>query len=376
LIRVAEASWVHAPRPDPGQRRRARLVRRRRRLAIAGVVALVGVGAAALAASGGGGGGSAGGTASDRTAGAEGQGFRTKLVVRTVASLPAAISGEAVAASGNRVLIAGGLDASSQSVDGVFMLDPATGRLQSSGHLDQPLHDAAAAPLGGSTLVIGGGNAASTSAVERLHAGGAGVIAHLPTPRSDLAAASAAGRVWAIGGYDGQVLAQDVLATRDGRSFSTAARLPVPVRYPAVATLANTIYLFGGETSAGSSTDAIQSIDAATGRARVIGRLRQALDHASAVAIGGRVYVLGGSVGSGATDAVLSFDPARGAVAPAGHLPTPITNAAAAVVGGSGYLVGGIGSNGAALRSVIAISRKRVPVSPTRPPTAPSAKPS
>ncbi|HEX3669385.1 MAG TPA: PQQ-binding-like beta-propeller repeat protein, partial [Acidimicrobiia bacterium] len=189
-------------------------------------------------------------------------------------------------------------------------------------------------------------------------------------------ATSAAGRVWVIGGYDGSSLATDVLTTRDGRSFSTAARLPVPVRYPAVTTVGGTIYVFGGETTAGHPTNAIQSIDAVTGRARVIGHLHQALAHASAVAIGSRVYILGGTSRSGPTAAIVAFDPRRGSVTRAGQLPAPVTNAAAAVIGGNGYLVGGIGSSGAAVRSVIALQPRRVHATahPQRPAPTPAAE--
>ena len=186
MILLGDGAGVSASRPDPGQRRHARLVRRRRRVAIACLVALVGAGAAALASSGTGERGSAGSPAGGRsTAGRPAA--RTKLVAKTVSSLPAAISGEAVTATagGGRVLIVGGLDASSQSVDGVFSLDPQSGRVRPAGQLGQPLHDAAAATLGGSTLVIGGGDAVSTDAVERLGGGAATVVAHLPAARSD-----------------------------------------------------------------------------------------------------------------------------------------------------------------------------------------------
>ena len=348
-------------------------MRRRRRVAIACLAALVGAGAAAIASSGSsddgaGRSGASGQTATGRPA------VRTKLVASTTAKLPAAISGEAVAAGGGRVLIVGGLDASNQSVDGVFSLDPASGHVRLVGQLGQPLHDAAAASLRGSTLVMGGGDAASTDAVERLDSGGAAVVSHLPTARSDLVAARAGGRVWAIGGYDGQTLAPDALATSDGRRFTAAARLPVPVRYPAVATAAGTIYLFGGETASGRPTGAIQSIDASTGRARVIGHLDRPLAHASAIALHGRIYVLGGTAGGRATDAIVAFDPGRRRISAAGRLPTPVTNAAAVALGGRGYLVGGLGQAGAPLSSVIGLRLRNVRVpAPRRPPPASSS---
>ena len=209
--------------------------------------------------------------------------------------------------------------------------------------------------------VIGGGSAASTDAVQTLgRSGGGSLVGHLPTPRSDLVAAAVGGRVYAMGGYDGTRLSPTVLASRDGRSFSVAARLKVPVRYPAVAAAGGTIYLFGGETSSGQATDAIQAIDASTGRARVLGRLPSPLAHASAVTLGGKPYVLGGTARGTPSDRILTFDPASRRTTPAGRLPEPVTNAAAASIGGRGYLIGGLGPGGAPLRSVVAI--ERIPV--------------
>ncbi len=83
-----------------------------------------------------------------------------------------------------------------------------------------------------------------------------------------------------------------MLGTADGRRFSTVARLPVPVRYPAVAGSGHTIYVFGGETATGKPTDAIQAVDVADGHARVAGHLPAPLDHAAALTLGGRITSL------------------------------------------------------------------------------------
>jgi outer membrane protein assembly factor BamB len=215
--------------------------------------------------------------------------------------------------------------------------------------------------LGGSVLVFGGGATTGTDAVQSLSAGqDARLIGHLPTPRSDLVAVSMGDRAYVLGGYDGQAPSAAVLQTSDGRRFTSIAQLPVPVRYPAVAAVGQAIYLFGGETAGGTPTDAIQRVDVSNGDARVIGRLPNPLDHASAVAPGGHIYVLGGDAGGAASARILAFDPSQGTAAVAGRLPTPVSNAAAATLGAKGYLVGGIGAGGAPLRSVIRVSVKSV----------------
>jgi hypothetical protein len=281
-----------------------------------------------------------------------------KLVAkRAPRPLPAPISGESVAATPGGVYVMGGLDSAGNSAAGIFRLDPRTARLKAAGNLIGPLHDAAGTALGGHVLVLGGGTTTSTDAVQTFTPGqDARAVGRLPTARSDLAAITLGGRAYVLGGYDGQTLSAEVLATPDGKSFSTLARLPVPVRYPAVAGSGQTIYVFGGDTAGGKPTDAIQAVDVSSGSAHVVGHLPAAVDHASAITLGGRVYVLGGSVGGAATDRILAFDPASGRAEDAGSLPMPVSNAAAAASTSTGYLVGGIGQNGAPLTSIITLS--------------------
>ncbi len=279
--------------------------------------------------------------------------------------LPAPISGEAVAASGDGLLILGGLDSSSASVSGVFRMDSATGRLHPAGALGGPLHDAAAAALADRVLVFGGGSATSSDAVQSLPAAGsdsARVVGHLPTVRSDLSAVTVGQEAYVLGGYDGQTPIDSVLKTGDGTSFKQIAALPAPARYMAVTALDGKIYAFGGETAGGRPSDAIQEVDPQRGDARVVGRLPEALSHASAVTLGGRIFILGGDLNGAASDRVWSFDPATRRASPAGRLPLAVSGGAAATVGSGAYLVGGTGAGGTALRAVIALNLKRAVV--------------
>ncbi len=300
---------------------------------------------------------------------------RSRLVARELpTTLPAPISGEAATPYRGDILVLGGLDAADQSASGVFRLDPRSGGLSPAATLPRPVHDAAAATVGRRILVLGGGTSASTTAVEVIGTGGAGrIVGQLPAPRSDLAAAVVGGQVYVIGGYDGRAPSPDVLRTSDGRSFTTVAHLPVPVRYPAVATAGDTIYAFGGETASGHPTDAIQAIRVSTGQVSVVGRLPGPVAHASAISLAGQIYVLGGTAGGRARATILRFDPSNGRATPAGDLPTPVTNAAAATVGATGYLVGGIGPSGSPLSSVVAIRSEQVTSAPSGPTDRPSS---
>jgi hypothetical protein len=112
------------------------------------------------------------------------------------------------------------------------------------------------------------------------------------------------------------------------------------VRYPAVAALGGSIWLFGGEHEGRQVTD-IQRINLTTGHGSVAGHLPNPLAHAGAFTLGGEVFVAGGRVGTTATDTILRFDPVQVRFTAAGRLPVGRSDFGVAVVDGAAYLVGG-----------------------------------
>jgi N-acetylneuraminic acid mutarotase len=99
--------------------------------------------------------------------------------------------------------------------------------------------------------------------------------------------------------------------------------------------------VLGGERH-GHMVEAVQQIQMPSGRCRVVGRLRSPVGHAAAVAIGGRILLMGGRT---ALDSVTSsmewFDPRNGAARPAGHLPYPLADTGVALMRRGAYLLGG-----------------------------------
>ncbi len=269
--------------------------------------------------------------------------------------LPAGISREVVLPDGQNLLIAGGLTPGGTSTAAVSTLNPVTGSLTPAGQLAVPTHDAAGATVGGRTLIFGGGEQVSVGMVQAVVPHGAAATAgQLPGARSDLMAVSRGGTAYLLGGYNGAAYDPSVLATRNGRRFATAARLPVPVRYPAVAMLGSTIWILGGQTSHGITND-IQRVNLPGGSAAVAGHLPQPVTAGSAFVLGGTVYLAGGQTAPAApgrttaspsaalatSRAVLAYHPGQSGVTVAGSLPVPVSNAGAAVLGGTGYLIGG-----------------------------------
>jgi len=273
---------------------------------------------------------------------------------------------------GTSVTVLGGLSASNASLDRVFTLDTANGQVNDIGTLAAGLHDAAGSVIGGADVLMGGGSPTTVPDVQQFPASGTGVqtgqrVGRLPQPRSDASAVTIGATTYIVGGYDGTKAAPQVLATKDGRHFSDVATLPVPVRYPAVASVGGKIYVFGGESIGGPQgqpVDAVQMVDPSGGTAAQIGRLPRPVMGAAAVVVGGRVYVAGGQApptpsstspapggssgadqsggsSSSAVSDIWAFDPATRRVLHAGALPVPIAYAGVQVVGQRAWLFGG-----------------------------------
>ena len=276
-------------------------------------------------------------------------------------SLSAPISRSVVtAAAGGTIDIFGGLSSGGQSAPGIYALDTTTGRLTHTGDLAVPLHDAAGATLGNRFLLFGGGSPNTIAAVESIslpQATAAQIVGQMPRRRSDGEAISLGNAVYVVGGYTGSAMSPAdaaVLVTADGTSFSTVARLPMPVRYPAVAALNGLIYVFGGIGAAGRPVSEIQIVNPQKGTARLAGKMPIPLEGASAAVVGGRIYLAGGATteaaaanagdsASGGVAAsashlvtvgtVWSYDDHSSRLEAAGRLPIPVANGAAAEIG-------------------------------------------
>jgi hypothetical protein len=266
-----------------------------------------------------------------------------RLVVRTMSwRLPTPLAREAVVSVHGRIVVAGGLVTGDESTAVAYRIDPGTGRVQPLRSMPVPVHDTAGVLLGNRPVVVGGGNATEQDVVQVRRPGGWSVAGRIPQARSDLTAVTIGDRALVLGGYDARTPAvPSILSSRDGVHWSTIGALQVPVRYAAGVVSGGAVWAFGGER-AGVEQRVVQRIDPATGRASVVAHLPHPLGHASAIALGRRILLVGGRVDANTpTDRMWWFDPTSHRFAHAGRLPMPLADSAVAVDGTEVYLVGG-----------------------------------
>lgn len=217
---------------------------------------------------------------------------KTIASVRRIGSLPQSISkASAVVLPGGRLMVLGGY-AGGSSVDTVLAGTPQ--RLRVVGKLPTPTHDAAAALLGTSVYLFGGGQSVSVNSVVRIAPSGAARPAgHLEEPLSDLGAAVVGGKAYLVGGYTGVLYATAVLRYQGGGRTTTVARLPAGTRYAGVAALDGRIVVAGGITTAGTSSS-VYSVDPRSGSVRKVATLPAPEAHAGMAALGNALYLVGG----------------------------------------------------------------------------------
>jgi hypothetical protein len=273
---------------------------------------------------------------------------KRRLSISAPYRLPAPVEREVAVAHNGAIILAGGLDSGGGSTSGVFRMNPATGALTSLGTVPQSFHDAAGAIFGNNLFVFGGGVAQASSTVQRfdLATRRGSVVAKLPRPLSDIAAASTSSGVYLVGGYDAHVPRREIYRTTDGTHFTLVARLPVGLRYPAVAALGNELVIAGGTAASGASDD-VYALDLTTAKVRLLGRLATPTAHAQAFMLGGAVYVAGGVDAAGnVTGAITKIDPAtRTIVSVAGSL--LVSDAGTVELPSSALVIGGATSSGA-----------------------------
>lgn len=181
----------------------------------------------------------------------------------------------------------------------------------------------------------------------------------LPHPLYGYGMARLGETTYLVGGSgEDRGFSDEILAMSEDGTTSVATTLPHGLLEPAVASIGSTVYIFGGarEPQQGglpTTTDTIYRFDPSTGSVEeLVGTtLPEAVSSASAVRLGGYLYILGGlTIESGANggsidwrETIARFDPGGPSVREMSvTLPTGTGQSAAVVSDGTALLLGGM----------------------------------
>jgi N-acetylneuraminic acid mutarotase len=131
-------------------------------------------------------------------------------------------------------------------------------------------------------------------------------------------------------------------------TWSTKAPLPLKLSEVAVATAAGKIYVIGGATPEVEALRLNQEYDPATDRWRERAPLPHGLTHAGATGLNGKIYVVGAFTQSGhgaATEAVFEYDPGADSWRSLAPLKSPRGSVGVTLLDGKIHAVGGRGTD-------------------------------
>jgi Kelch motif len=174
-------------------------------------------------------------------------------------------------------------------------------------------------------------------------------LAAAPSERTEVAAATAGGRIYVAGGYapDGATVATVEVYDPAADAWTAGPDLPAAVNHAMAATLDGAVHVAGGY--GGDRRPSRQVVRLEGDRWRQLAPLPEGRAAGGLVALDGRLYLVGGIGPGGLAADTLVYDPAGGRWSAAPGLPTPREHLGAAAAGGEvvvvGGRVGGLGGN-------------------------------
>lgn len=168
------------------------------------------------------------------------------------------------------------------------------------------------------------------------------LLATLPTPRGETAAAEVDGRLYVAGGYTGLTFAvSDELDAYNPATdtWTVLAPMPAPRNHAAAAGLDGLFYVSGGGGPTDNTPEAnLWAFDPAADAWTELAPIPEGRYAHRMVALDGLLYVVGGQGESGR---VLIYDPATDAWSTGAEMPVPRNHLAAVAVNGEIWAVGG-----------------------------------
>ena len=162
----------------------------------------------------------------------------------------------------------------------------------------------------------------------------------LPEAIQEAAATTAGDRLYVLGGYDIARNSSDRAFVFDGTSWHRAPALPVAVNHPGAATVGAAVYLAGGFTPGGATNRAFVLARGAT-QWRELAPMHHARGALALLALGGRLYAIGGRDHSAQLAPTEMYDPSNGRWSDTVVMPEPRNHLSGYADGGEACVAGG-----------------------------------
>jgi N-acetylneuraminic acid mutarotase len=222
------------------------------------------------------------------------------------ANMPTARKGPvAVTANNGKIYVIGGADSSHNYVNTVEEYDPLTDTWQSRANTPVALgFMSAVAADNGKIYTFGGvGNGIVSTVLEYAPEGDTWRIrTNMPTARYSTAAASANGKIYVFGGQrdDGVIVSTVEQYDPETDAWATRTNMPTP-RCQSGAALASNgrIYVIGGGTCGNDIYNTVEEYDPLADAWRTETSMPTARQYPRAVAVGDKIYAIGGDILSG-----------------------------------------------------------------------------
>lgn len=172
--------------------------------------------------------------------------------------------------------------------------------------------------------------------------------ATLDTPRDDFGTVVVAGRIWVVGGMTGErahKLASVEVYDPHADSWSAGPTMPVARSSVGAARVGDVVYAIGGSAQAGGRvevSDAAAALDTRTRKWTRLPPMPTPRYELAAVAVGDRIYAIGGDGGDGPVRTVEVYDTGTHRWSAGPPLPEPRASLRAVLLDGRIYAVGGL----------------------------------
>ena len=165
-------------------------------------------------------------------------------------------------------------------------------------------------------------------------------LAPMPTPRTEVAAAAAAGRIVVVGGFaPGATVATVEIYDVAADAWSPGPDLPVAVNHAMATTFDDQVYVFGGTDEQGEISDAAFVLR--DGAWQLLPPMPEPRTAGGAAVAGDLIHVVGGIGPEGIAEETLVFDPKAGRWSVTEGLGRPREHLGVAAVDDRVYAVGG-----------------------------------